>query len=147
MAFSVGGRKQKTFNEINITPLTDIFLVLMIIMMVLAPMFQTMDKSIHVPKIQAGTAISDESVTLEINKEGDYLIDGKTIPANHLSATLKSLSHGHPAQMTLIVRADRETDSPVVIDVFDAASLAGYKHLTIAGDPSTDDKDKVKAGQ
>lgn len=142
MSISIGGRKQKTFNEINITPLTDIFLVLMIIMMVLAPMFQSMDKSIQVPKIHEGTAISDESVTLEINKDGDYIIDSKVIQPNLLSSKLKALSHGHPEKMTLIVRADQETDSPVVIDVFDAASLAGYKHLTIAGDPSAEDKKK-----
>ena len=45
MAFSTN-KKQKMFNEINITPLTDIFLVLLIIMMVVAPSFQSMDNAV-----------------------------------------------------------------------------------------------------
>ena len=43
-----------SFNEINITPLTDIFLVLLIIMMVIAPTFQSNDSSIKMPEINSG---------------------------------------------------------------------------------------------
>ncbi len=42
------------FNEINITPLTDIFLVLLIIMMVVAPSFQSMDNAVEVPEVNNG---------------------------------------------------------------------------------------------
>ena len=45
--------KKKTVNEINITPLTDIFLVLLIIMMVIAPSFQSIDNNIQIPEEQA----------------------------------------------------------------------------------------------
>ena len=47
-------KKSKLFTEINITPLTDIFLVLLIIMMVIAPTFQSMDNSISIPEINSG---------------------------------------------------------------------------------------------
>ena len=50
MAFSAN-KKGKIFSEINITPLTDIFLVLLIIMMVVAPAFQSMDNAVEVPEI------------------------------------------------------------------------------------------------
>ena len=49
--------KRSTFNEINITPLTDIFLVLLIIMMVIAPSFQSMDNNIKMPEINSGLSI------------------------------------------------------------------------------------------
>ena len=52
MAF--GSKKGKLFTEINITPLTDIFLVLLIIMMVVAPSFQSMDNAITIPEINSG---------------------------------------------------------------------------------------------
>ena len=56
MAFS-SNNKGKLFTEINITPLTDIFLVLLIIMMVVAPTFQSMDNAITIPEINSGVAI------------------------------------------------------------------------------------------
>ena len=48
MAFNNKKKKQQLFTEINITPLTDIFLVLLIIMMVVAPSFQSMDNAVDV---------------------------------------------------------------------------------------------------
>lgn len=53
MAMS-SNKKGKMFTEINITPLTDIFLVLLIIMMVVAPTFQSMDNAITIPEINSG---------------------------------------------------------------------------------------------
>ena len=49
--------KNAMFTEINITPLTDIFLVLLIIMMVVAPTFQSMDNDINIPEINSGISI------------------------------------------------------------------------------------------
>ncbi len=52
--------KRSTFNEINITPLTDIFLVLLIIMMVIAPSFQSMDNNIKMPEVNSGVAVEEK---------------------------------------------------------------------------------------
>ena len=49
--------KKALFTEINITPLTDIFLVLLIIMMVVAPTFQSIDNTITIPEVNSGNAI------------------------------------------------------------------------------------------
>ena len=54
MAMKTNKGKEALFTEINITPLTDIFLVLLIIMMVVAPTFQSMDNSINIPEINSG---------------------------------------------------------------------------------------------
>ena len=54
MAFSSSKNKKTLFTEINITPLTDIFLVLLIIMMVIAPSFQSVDNNINIPEINSG---------------------------------------------------------------------------------------------
>jgi uncharacterized paraquat-inducible protein A len=55
MNFSSNGKERKTFNDINITPLTDIFLVLLIIMMVIAPSFQSVDNNISMPNINSSS--------------------------------------------------------------------------------------------
>ena len=69
MAFSTN-KKQKLFSEINITPLTDIFLVLLIIMMVVAPAFQSMDNAVDVPEVNNGINIEETKVTVSFTKDG-----------------------------------------------------------------------------
>ena len=56
-----------SFNEINITPLTDIFLVLLIIMMVIAPSFQTMDTDINIPEINSGVTVEQKNAEIAEN--------------------------------------------------------------------------------
>ena len=70
MAISTSGNTsgKKIFNEINITPLTDIFLVLLIIMMVVAPMFQAIDQDITLPSINSGLSVDDKEVTVAVTK-------------------------------------------------------------------------------
>ena len=55
-------KKGKLFTEINITPLTDIFLVLLIIMMVVAPTFQSMDNAVDVPEVNNGINIENSKL-------------------------------------------------------------------------------------
>ena len=54
-------KKRETFNEINITPLTDIFLVLLIIMMVIAPMLDTQGLSLEVPDYVEAKSIAKDT--------------------------------------------------------------------------------------
>jgi biopolymer transport protein ExbD/biopolymer transport protein TolR len=74
MAFSSGsgkGRRQ-TFSEINITPLTDVFLVLLIIMILIAPLINQGALKVEPPIAQHGKAQKDQdkSILVEVNKEG-----------------------------------------------------------------------------
>ena len=79
------GRK-KTFNEINITPLTDIFLVLLIIMMVIAPSFQSVNSEIKVPEINSGLSIEAKNATISITKEGTFYLNEKKISCDDFSS-------------------------------------------------------------
>ena len=64
MTMKTNKGKDALFTEINITPLTDIFLVLLIIMMVVAPTFQSNDSSISIPEINSGIAIEHKNATV-----------------------------------------------------------------------------------
>ena len=90
MAFSTN-KKQKMFNEINITPLTDIFLVLLIIMMVVAPSFQSMDNSVDMPEVNNGINIEDEKVTVSITKDGTMYVNGENVQSSQLTDKLLAL--------------------------------------------------------
>ena len=69
--------KKALFTEINITPLTDIFLVLLIIMMVVAPTFQSVDNSISIPEVNSGVAIEQGKVVVSVTKDGTIYVDSK----------------------------------------------------------------------
>ena len=69
--------KKALFTEINITPLTDIFLVLLIIMMVVAPTFQSVDNAITVPEVNSGTSIEQGKVTVSVTKDGTVYVGDK----------------------------------------------------------------------
>ena len=84
-------RNRDTFNEINITPLTDIFLVLLIIMMVIAPMLDQQGLNLTVPENVAQEQVQKETkiMTVMVDAGDKYYIDGSEIPASELESTIK----------------------------------------------------------
>lgn len=77
--------KEALFTEINITPLTDIFLVLLIIMMVVAPTFQSNDSSINVPEINSGVSIEQKNATVSVTKDGNMFLNGTPVTEQSLT--------------------------------------------------------------
>lgn len=129
-------KKAKMFTEINITPLTDIFLVLLIIMMVVAPSFQSMDNAITVPEINSGVAIEEKNATVSITKEGLMYINGREIPAETLTDELIALKPTLE-KPEVVVKADEKVKSSEIMKVMNAAQDAEYKKLIVAGEPLT----------
>ena len=127
-------KKQKLFTEINITPLTDIFLVLLIIMMVIAPSFQSMDNAIDIPEINSGISIEQKNATVSITKEGLMFINGKQISPETLTSELEALKPTLEAP-DLVVKADAAVKSSEIMKVMNAAQDAEYKKLIVAGEP------------
>ena len=91
MNFTSQGKERKTFNEINITPLTDIFLVLLIIMMVIAPSFQSIDNNIKMPTINSGLAIEQKNATVSITKNAEFYVNSEKINPEELESKLASI--------------------------------------------------------
>ena len=136
MAIGSSNKKAKMFTEINITPLTDIFLVLLIIMMVVAPSFQSMDNAITVPEINSGVAIEEKNATVSITKEGLMYINGREIPAETLTDELIALKPTLE-KPEVVVKADEKVKSFEIMKVMNAAQDAEYKKLIVAGEPLT----------
>ena len=140
-----GGKKQ-TFNEINITPLTDIFLVLLIIMMVIAPSFQSMDNDIKIPEISSGTGIEELNATVSVTKSGELFLNGEKITEDTVEERLLTLIKENDAK-EVTVKADKEAKSSDILNIMHAAQNAGYKKLIVAGEPlSTKEQDKLQKG-
>ena len=100
-------KKKALFTEINITPLTDIFLVLLIIMMVVAPTFQSIDTSITVPEINSGTSIEQGKITVSVTQSGDVYIETKKVDINSLATELENLTKDTEAT-EVVVKADEK---------------------------------------
>lgn len=134
MSIKTAKGKDALFTEINITPLTDIFLVLLIIMMVVAPTFQSNDKSIAVPEINSGVAIEQQHATVSVTKEGLMYINGKQIKPEQLTSELLAIK-GSLEKKEVVVRADEKAKSSEIMSIMNAAKEAEYTKLTLAGEP------------
>lgn len=133
MAFS-NSDKKGLFTEINITPLTDIFLVLLIIMMVIAPSFQTIDTSINIPEINSGVTVEQKNAEVAVTKQGNFYINGQAINSENLISELNKIKPSLE-KPEVVVKADKETKSSEIQKIMKAAQEAQYTKLIIAGEP------------
>mgnify|MGYP003091722908 FL=1 len=134
MAMKTNKGKDALFTEINITPLTDIFLVLLIIMMVVAPTFQSNDSSITVPEINSGISIEQKNATVAVTKEGNLYLNGNPVTEEKLTDELAALKPSLE-KPELVVKADERVKSAKIMEIMNAAQSAEYKKLIVAGEP------------
>lgn len=134
MAMKTNKGKEALFTEINITPLTDIFLVLLIIMMVVAPTFQSNDTSITVPEINSGISIEQRNATVAVTKEGKLYLNGNPTTEEKLTEELVALKPSLE-KPELVVKADERVKSAKIMEIMNAAQSAEYKKLIVAGEP------------
>lgn len=134
MSIKTAKGKDALFTEINITPLTDIFLVLLIIMMVVAPTFQSNDNSIAVPEINSGVSIEQKNATVSVTKDGLMYINGKKIKPENLTNELIAIKDSLEKK-EVVVKADEKAKSSEIMKIMDSAKEAEFTKLVIAGEP------------
>lgn len=127
--------KKALFTEINITPLTDIFLVLLIIMMVVAPTFQSIDNTITIPEVNSGNAIEQGKVIVSVTKDGTIYVDTKKSSLENLVSDLEAVKNPEDKSPEIVVKADEKVKSTIIMSIMDAAQDASYKKLIVAGEP------------
>ncbi len=146
MAFG-RNRKQKVFNEINITPLTDIFLVLLIIMMVVAPSFQSMDNQVDVPEVNNGVNIEDTKITVSVTRDGQMFVNGESVKQSELINKLIA-AKGDTEKPEVVVKADKNVKSARIMEIMSAAQDAQFHKLVVAGEPlNKKEQEKLKEQQ
>lgn len=123
------GRGRKgSISEINVTPLVDVMLVLLIIFMVAAPMM-TVGVPVDLPQTSA-TALNSETqpITISINAEGKIYLQETEITAAEISEKLQAISTtGYNER--IFVRADSISTYGVVADVMARIQGAGFKNI------------------
>ncbi len=131
--------EHKPLSEINVTPLVDVMLVLLIIFMVTAPMLQ-MGIDVNLPRVKAKSVnVSEEKLVLTINgKQEIYLNEYKTTLTD-LSAKLESI-YKTRTDRELYMRADKEVPYGVVVQVMSEVRKAGIDKLGMITEPPRDSK-------
>ncbi len=124
--------RKKTFNEINITPLTDIFLVLLIIMMVIAPILDQQGLSLAIPEYVEENSQNQESKILNVTVTADdkYLLNGSEVAEEELVSTIKEQSKEY--KDGLMIEADGDSSHQAVVRLMDSARNAGVHSISIS---------------
>ncbi|MBR1619589.1 biopolymer transporter ExbD [bacterium] len=122
---------RKTFNEINITPLTDIFLVLLIIMMVVAPLLDQQGISLTVPENVEEQQIDKDPqiLTVYVSSAGKYFINNEEIATDMLGSTLANEIKNYPDG--LLIKTDENAKHGAVVTLMDKARYAGVKAISV----------------
>ncbi len=122
---------RKTFNEINITPLTDIFLVLLIIMMVVAPMLDQQGIGLTVPENVEQSQIDKESkiLTVTVTSNNKYYIHNVEVSPDSLGTVLSQEVKNYPDG--LLIETDGEATHGAVVTLMDKARYAGVKAISL----------------
>lgn len=120
-------------SEINVTPLVDVMLVLLIVFMVTAPLL-TVGIPMELPKTEAKALGGEkEPLTISVSKAGQVYIQDKEIELDELVAKLKAISkNGYNER--IYVRGDQDSAHGKVSEVLGKISSAGFKRLAIVTD-------------
>ncbi|MBQ9244857.1 biopolymer transporter ExbD [bacterium] len=123
--------QRKTFNEINITPLTDIFLVLLIIMMVIAPLLDQQGLNLAVPNmIEVQDEIKDSKlIKILVDDNDKYFIDDVEIASSDLANVITEQAQENTDGL-LIMTQDNATHGAVV-KLMDEARNVGVTNISI----------------
>ena len=124
--------QRKTFNEINITPLTDIFLVLLIIMMVIAPLLDRQGLNLAVPNlIEVQDELKDSKlIKVVVTNENKYLLNDSEISVNDLQNTIKTQAESNPDGLLIITEPDATHGA--VVKLMDEARNVGVTNISIS---------------
>jgi biopolymer transport protein TolR len=135
MAMSVGGKGRKSaLSDINVTPLVDVMLVLLIIFMVTAPLIQQGVK-VSLPDARAAPIEAKEKkLVLTIDRQGKVFIGEAEVAFSELEAKLKANAKAQ-ADKEVYLHADRDLKYGIVVEVMAAAQRAGVENVGMVTDP------------
>jgi biopolymer transport protein TolR len=125
-------RRRPVMAEINVTPMVDVMLVLLIIFMVSAPLL-TVGVPLDLPQSQAKTLDLDkEPLTVSVNVKGAVYLQNTEIAVEELVPKLKAITDARGGvEERIFVRGDRQVDYGTVMKVMGRISAAGFRRVAL----------------
>ena len=134
MAFTASnGRTQSSISEINVTPLVDVVLVLLIIIMVTAPVLQS-GIEVSVPKTRTVKEITEERLVISVDKQQRVFLGNDPININEIAAKLRQKIRD-PQHQSIFIRADENVPFGAFATVMDAVKQSGITNVSIVTQP------------
>jgi biopolymer transport protein TolR len=134
MAFTTSnGRTQSSMADINVTPLVDVVLVLLIIFMVTAPVLQS-GIEVNVPKTRTVKEVTEERLVISINKQQRVFLGNDPININDIKTKLRQKIRD-PQHQSIYIRADEDVPFGAFATVMDSIKGAGITNVSIVTQP------------
>jgi biopolymer transport protein ExbD/biopolymer transport protein TolR len=134
MAFTASnGHTQSSLSDINITPLVDVVLVLLIIFMVTAPVLQS-GIEVAVPKTRTVKEITEERLVISIDKKQRVYLGNDPININDIAAQIRQRIRD-PQRQSIFIRADEDVPFGAFATVMDSVKQSGISNVSIVTQP------------
>src|SRR5690242_13323910 len=125
--------RYRPLSEINVTPLVDVMLVLLVVFMVTAPLL-TVGVPVDLPQTQAPPINEPkEPLVITVNRDGVIFIQETSVPVEQLVARLQAITGGNP-EAALYVRGDKEINYGRVLEVMSLVSSAGFHKVSLVAE-------------
>lgn len=132
MAFKVDS-SDDVMAEINVVPLVDVILVVLIIFMVTAPMIMKPSINVNLPKAASGEATTPSKLNITIGSDGRLNLDGKVVQDSEVQEAAIAEVKKNP-DIQAIISADKDVPHGRVVSVLDVVKGAGVKKFAISID-------------
>ncbi|MDR3244263.1 MAG: biopolymer transporter ExbD [Elusimicrobiota bacterium] len=124
-------KRNSVVAEINITPFTDVVLVLLIIFMITTPMLMQPSLDVNLPKAQTSQMQDSSNIDILITKEGNAIIGARLISRSNIESEIRNILLKSPNR-ALIIKGDKEVKYDFIIDFMDRARRAGAQKFALA---------------
>jgi len=130
MAIQSGSESDEVVSDINVTPLVDVMLVLLVVFIVTAPLLTNAVK-INLPQTSANAPLEvAKAVTISVDAGGKIFVDRAEIALSELSSELRSRRAGHP-ELAVHLSADGASNYGIVAKVMSEVDRAGVTKLSV----------------
>jgi biopolymer transport protein TolR len=137
--------RYRPMSEINVTPLVDVMLVLLVVFMVAAPLL-TVGVPVDLPQTQAPPITEPkEPLVITINGEGHIFVQDSEIPTDALVPRLQAITNSNPDAL-LYVRGDRTINYGRVVEVMSLVSTAGFRKVSLIAESPKGAAGKAASG-
>src|SRR5579862_712889 len=128
-----GAGRYRPMSEINVTPLVDVMLVLLVVFMVTAPLL-TVGVPVDLPQTQAPPINEPKEPTvITVNKDGQIFIQEAEVPIDNLVDKLQAITGSNP-DAVLYVRGDKDINYGKVLEVMSLISNAGFRKVSLVAE-------------
>jgi biopolymer transport protein ExbD len=125
--------QQSEEEEVNLTPMLDVVFIMLIFFIVTASFVK--ESGIDINRPDAATAVKKErgNILVAITPSGQIWIDRRQVDVRSVRANIERL-HAENPQGAVVIQADRESKNGLLVEVMDAAKLAGVENISIAAE-------------